>query len=268
MQKTRSLTAWVSAADDLDLQLQQVDVWRTRLDPPRDALDRLRASLSVEEAQRASRFHFSLDRDRFIAAHGFLRAILARYLHCKPDQPTFSVNPYGKPALHDHELEFNLSHSGDFALIAITRDSRVGIDVEHIRQGISSQVIAQQYFSKSEFSELQRLPLEQREAAFFTCWTRKEAYIKAQGLGLSLPLESFDVSLTPNEPATLRATRPNPRDAACWTLFSLEVHPCYAASVAAEGRELELRLWDWNSAPGNPKMEKSGSVPSLRSCSS
>jgi len=90
------------------------------------------------------------------------------------------------------------------------------------------------------------LPLDQRETAFFTCWTRKEAYIKAQGLGLSLPLESFDVSLTPNEPAILRATRPDPQEAARWTLLPLDVDPCYQAAVAVETRNAEFKLWDWH----------------------
>jgi 4'-phosphopantetheinyl transferase len=142
-------------------------------------------------------------------------------------------------------VEFNLSHSGDFALIAIAQERKVGVDVERIRSGISSHVIAQQYFSSSEFEELQSLPLEQRETAFFTCWTRKEAYIKAQGQGLTLPLESFDVSLIPNGPVILRATRPNPEEAARWTLFALDVDPCYQAAVAAEGKNVQIRLWDW-----------------------
>jgi 4'-phosphopantetheinyl transferase len=196
--------------------------------------------------QRAGRFYFPRDRDRFIAAHGCLRDVLARYLHCQPDQLTFSVNRYGKPALRNYKLEFNLSHSGDFALIAIAQGRRVGIDVEHIRQGISLQDIALQNFSKSEFAELQSLPREQQEAAFFACWTRKEAYIKAQGLGLSLPLENFDVSLHPNEPALLRATRPNHEEAARWVLLPLVVDSFYAAAVAVEGKDLEFRLWDWN----------------------
>jgi 4'-phosphopantetheinyl transferase len=244
--KTNAQPVWSPAKADLDLQPQQVDVWQARLDLPAQALERLHASLSADEMQRAARFHFLTDRDRFIAAHGFLRAVLARYLHCQPDQLTFSMNPYGKPALQAHPLEFNLSHAGEVALIAVTRERRVGIDVERIRQEISSQSIARQYFSKSEVGELQRLSLAQREIAFFTCWTRKEAYIKAQGLGLSLPLASFDVSLTPNEPAVLRATRPNPWEAARWTLFSLEVDPGYAAALAVEGKDLEFRLWDWN----------------------
>jgi 4'-phosphopantetheinyl transferase len=118
--------------------------------------------------------------------------------------------------------------------------------VERIRSGISSHVIAQQYFSKQEFAELQSLPLERRETAFFTCWTRKEAYIKAQGLGLSLALESFDVSLTANEPALLRTTRPDSQEATRWTLFSLDVDPCYQAAAAVHGPHPEFRLLDWN----------------------
>jgi 4'-phosphopantetheinyl transferase len=120
--------------------------------------------------------------------------------------------------------------------------------VERIRQGISSHVIAQQYFSKAEVAELQALPLEQRMSAFFTCWTRKEAYIKAQGLGLSLPLESFDVSLTPNKPAVLHATRPDADEASRWTLFSLELDVHHAGAVAVYGQGLNLRLWNWDPA--------------------
>jgi 4'-phosphopantetheinyl transferase len=222
-----------------------VDVWRVRLDFSAKVLDRLQGTLSEDEKERAARFHFAADRDRFIAAHGCLRSVLARYLHGGPDQFSFSTNSHGKPALDGHKLEFNLSHSGDFALIAIAQESKVGVDVERIRSGISSHMIAQRYFSPSEFEELQSLPLEQRETAFFTCWTRKEAYIKAQGQGLSLPLESFDVSLIPNEPAILRATRPNSDEAARWTLLALDVDPYYQAAVAAEGKDLQIRLWDW-----------------------
>ncbi len=272
MQKTNSHTPWSYPPDVLDLQPHQVDVWRVALDLPIDSVKLMEASLSADESERAARFHFTADKDRFIAAHVCLRDILARYLHCEPGQLNFSVNDYGKPALHDHKLEFNLSHSGDFALVGITQERKVGVDVERIRQGISSQVIARQYFSKSEVAELQALPLEQRKIAFFTCWTRKEAYIKAQGLGLSLPLESFDVSLTPKEPAILRSTRPDPHEAARWVLHSPEIDSHYASAVAVEGAALPVlhlsltgqcqgaagpgslskgqdpafRLWDWN----------------------
>lgn len=246
MQKTNLTSIWSPPPVALNLQSDQVDVWVTRSDPSRDLLGHLETTLSSDERQSAAKFHFPADRDRFITAHGCLRDVLGRYLHCEPQLLDFSANSYGKPVLREHKLEFNLSHSGDFVLIAITQERKIGVDAERIRQGISSHVIAQQYFSKAEVAELQALPMEQRVSAFFTCWTRKEAYIKAQGLGLSMPLESFDVSLTPNEPAILRATRPDAEEASRWTLFSLELDPQYAAAVAVSGQGLDLRLWNWN----------------------
>jgi 4'-phosphopantetheinyl transferase len=246
MKKNNFHSVWSFSPATLTLQPAQVDVWRVHVNPLSNVRDRLEATLSEDEKERAARFHFMADRDRFIFAHAGLRDVLSRYLPCEPDQFHFSTIAHGKPTLNEQKVEFNLSHSGDFALIAIAKECRVGVDVERIRSGISSYVIAQQYFSTSEFAELQSLPLGQRESAFFTCWTRKEAYIKAQGQGLSLPLESFDVSLIPNEAAMLRATRPDSEEAARWTLLALDVDPCYQAAVAAEGRDLEFRFWDWN----------------------
>ena len=244
------ISTWSLPPPVLDLESHQVDVWRARLDLPMDSLKTLEATLSADEIERADRFHLPADKDRFITAHGCLRDILARYHHWDPAQLSFSANDYGKPVLSsvpsERKMDFNLSHSNDFALVAVTSERKVGIDLERVRQGISAQVIARQYFSQSEFSELMALPSEQREIGFFNCWTRKEAYIKAQGLGLSLPLESFDVSLGPNEPVILRATRPDPQEAARWKLLSLEVSPDYAAALAVEGHGLEFRFWDWN----------------------
>jgi len=243
-------STWSSHPAILDLESHQVDIWRARLDLPTDSLKRLEATLSADEIQRADRFHFQGGKDRFIAAHGCLRDILARYQHWEPEQLTFSTNDYGKPALttvsSERRMDFNLSHSEDLALVAVTWERKVGVDLERLRQGISAQVIAQRYFSKSEVAELLGLPSEHREIGFFNCWTRKEAYIKAQGLGLSLSLESFDVSLDPNEPAILRATRPDPQEAARWILLSLQVDSSYASALAIEGQGLEFHFWDWN----------------------
>ena len=237
---------WTPPPDSLKLESNHADVWRLSLDLSTDSVKLNESTLSADEEKRAAHFHFEVDKNRFIVAHGVLRKILGRYLHSDPAELTFSLNQYGKPALVNSAVEFNLSHSGDFALIAVTQGRKVGVDVERIRQGISSHVIAQQYFSKSEVAELQSLPLQQRERAFFTCWTRKEAYIKAQGLGLSLPLESFDVSLAPGQPAILRATRPDPQESARWTLLSLDADPNYAGALAVEGRGVDIRLWNWN----------------------
>ena len=246
MQKGNSHTIWELPPDLLKLQSDQVDVWRISLDLTAASVKLLESSLSADEAGRAARFHFPADRNRYIVAHGCLRDILARYLNCQPARLVFSTNDYGKPALQGYELEFNLSHSGDFALVAITQARRIGIDVERIRSDMEHESIARRFFSQNEALEWMTLPPEQRPIAFFNCWTRKEAYIKAQGLGLSLPLESFDVSLDPDGPALLRATRPDPEEAARWRLLSLEVDPCYAAAVAVERNGLEFRLWDWS----------------------
>ena len=248
MQKgdSRLKASWLIPPDILELQPHQVDIWRIDLSHSIGSLEILKKTLSTDESQRAARFHFREDKDRFVAAHGSLRDILSRYLYCEPKQLRFSTNAYGKPALLDHELEFNLSHSGNFVLAAITLERKVGIDVEQIRPEISSQSIARHYFSPAEVAELFALSTEQWEIGFFGCWTRKEAYIKAQGLGLSLPLVSFDVSLNPGEPARLRATRPDPQEAERWTLISLETDPQYASAVAIEDQNVEFRFWDWN----------------------
>lgn len=137
MQKDNIMSAWSHPPAALSLEPQHVDIWRARLEFPNDSLKMWEATLSTDEAERAARFHFPADRDRFVASHGCLRGILARYLHCESGEITFSVNQYGKPALNDHKLEFNLSHSRDFALVAVTQQRKVGLDVERIRQGIS-----------------------------------------------------------------------------------------------------------------------------------
>ena len=242
MQKTN----WIPAPEPFNVLSHQVDIWRISLDLMPDSVKLFESILSADEAERAARFHFEVDKNRFIVAHGALRNILSRYLQNNSAKLTFSLNQYGKPTLVNSTLEFNLSHSGEFALVAVTQGRKVGVDVERIRQGISSHVIAQQYFSKAEVAELQSLPLEQRESAFFICWTRKEAYIKAQGLGLSLPLESFDVSLTPDHPAILRATRPDPKESARWRFLSLDVDSNYAGAVAVENDTLDFRFFSYH----------------------
>lgn len=249
-------TTWVRPPENLDIGTDRVDVWRVHLSLATPSED----SLSADERQRASRFHFDVDRDRYIVAHASLRGILSRYLQCEPSELKFSANEYGKPSLirsndfsrsvksatevaTTNDIEFNLSHSGDFALIAVARGRKVGVDVELIREGIELEDLARRNFSQAENQELMALPVEQRPLGFFNCWTRKEAYIKAQGLGLSMPLDSFDVSL--GEPAALKATRPDENESARWSLHSLNVESDYAVALAVEGNGLEIRCWDW-----------------------
>lgn len=255
MQQHDTLLTWSPPPDDLQLQSHRVDIWRVHLDLPPDPAKRLESTLSSDEAEHAARFHFEKDRSRFILAHGCLRDILARYVRCDPLALKFSTNEYGKPMLvSDSNLEFNLSHSGRYALVAVVLGRRVGIDVENIRRDIELENLARRFFSPGEVAELFSLPAEQRIPAFYNCWTRKEAYIKARGLGLSLPLDVFDVSLSPDEPVILRATRPDSAEADRWILHALAVDREYAGALAVErlsitavrDSTLEFRYWGWN----------------------
>ena len=239
-------TNWMSPPDDLSLNLNQVDVWRVSTKVSPASVRSAEPTLSADESQRAARFRFDTDRHRFTVSHIALRDILSRYLLIEPANIGFTIGEYGKPATtSDAKLDFNLSHSGDYALITLSRERKVGVDVEHFRDNMEIDKIASRFFSEKENAELMSLPSDQQQIGFFNCWTRKEAYIKAHGLGLSLSLDSFDVSLTPNEPAVLRATRPNLDKASHWTLLSLDVEDQYAGAVAVEGRDLDFRFWDW-----------------------
>jgi len=206
-------------------------------------------TLTLDERARARRFRFPRDRDRFIVARGVLRAILGRYLGVDPGRLRFRYSPYGKPALagpfEDEGIRFNLAHSQGIALYAVSRGREVGIDVEYVRADLADERIAERFFSPREVATLRAVPAEQRREAFFHCWTRKEAYVKARGEGLSLPLDQFDVSLAPGEPAALLSTPGDPPEVTRWSLQALNPGPGYVAALAVEGNGWRLRCWQW-----------------------
>ncbi len=236
---------WLSPPETPQLADDTIHVWRASLAMDSAALQRLENTLAEDERVRAGRFIFERDRNAFVAARGILRDLLSRYLSCAPQTIEFVYGPRGKPAISDkrqspQRLSFNLSHAQGLALIGIGRDREIGIDVELIRPEFGGEEIAKRYFSPQEIDELGRLPTELRAEGFFLCWTRKEAYIKAKGDGLHIPLESFDVSLTPGLPAKL-----NSDDQARWGLRSLAPEPGYAAAIVAEGDDWQLRQCRW-----------------------
>lgn len=239
---------WIKPPETLTLEANQVDIWRLSLELVPDSVKSDLSSLSAEEAEKADSFKFDKDKHRYIVSHTFVRNVLSRYLNVDPVTIEFDVNEYGKPSIKDGGVEFNMSHSVDYVLMAVTNAGRIGIDIEQIRMGIASHVIVRQYFSPAEVEELQSLPNEEdRVNAFFVGWSRKEAYIKAHGLGLALPLESFDVSFTEKQPF-LRATRPDAEEAKKWTLRTIEIDSAYKAAMCVENtNELTYRFWAWNS---------------------
>ena len=227
----------------------EVHVWRAALDEPSPRIDSFLHTLAADEKTRAQRFYFQRDRERFITAHGVLRAILGFYLNRAAKCLSFCYGSHGKPALAwesgGDAIRFNMSHSHGVALYAVARGREVGIDLEFIRCDLEVEQIAERCFSRREIATLRALPTDLRKYAFFLCWTRKEAYIKARGEALSLPLDQFDVSLIPGEPAALLSTQPDSDEALRWSLQELTLASGYVAALAVEGRGWSLSCWQW-----------------------
>lgn len=242
-------SVWRVPGQRLGLTPGEVHVWRAALDrDPADIQD-AEGALAPDEQARAKRFVFERDRGRFAVGRAVLRAILARYLAVPPDRVGLCYGPRGKPALAPSHavagLRFNLAHSDGLALYALALGREIGVDLERLRPEIATESVAENFFSPAEVTILQGLGVERRARAFFDCWTRKEAYIKARGDGLWLPLDGFEVSLAPGEPAALLATRDDPAEAARWALRELDAGPGYAAALAVEGPGCRLRCWQW-----------------------
>jgi|SRR5580698_420145 4'-phosphopantetheinyl transferase len=244
---------WLAPPERLTMSGDVVHVWRARLDQSSPVIKHFEHTLPVDERLRADRFYFRQDRDRFIAARGILRTILGRYLDRAPQALTFIYGAYGKPSLalesDANPIRFNISHSHGTALYAVTRGREIGVDLEYVRNGLAIEEIVTSFFSRTEISALCSLSAELRRRAFFACWTRKEAYIKAMGEGLSLSLAQFDVSLIPGEPAVLLATRPDSKEALRWSLHELALGPDYVAAFVVEGRDCSLSCWQWPQLP-------------------
>jgi 4'-phosphopantetheinyl transferase len=234
---------------DYALGRDEVHVWRITLDWPPARLRALNAILSINEQQKADGFHFALDRARYVVGRGVLRTILSRCMKREAKQLCFGCSTFGKPYLaagsNDIPVQFNISHSGEVVLIAFTVGRAVGIDVERMRTDLEVDRIATSVFSPYERLALQSFPAHLRFHAFFDCWTRKEAYVKAIGNGLSLPLAQFDVCFLPGHDPALLATRPDTAEARRWQIKAVDVGPDYRAAVAVEGTGCQLKIWDW-----------------------
>jgi 4'-phosphopantetheinyl transferase len=221
-----------------------VHIWQATLD---DRLaDDSKHRLSADEISRADRFHFAKDRNHFIAARGLLRTLLSAYLGINSDELRFSYAEKGKPSLEETQhsaINFNLAHSHGMAIYAFAHNREVGVDLEYIREGLAGEKIAERFFSPREIETLKSVPAERRKEAFFNCWTRKEAYIKARGEGLSMPLDEFDVSFAPGEPAALLLNHTEPAEVTRWSMRSISVPSGYAAALVAEGHSWRLRMF-------------------------
>jgi 4'-phosphopantetheinyl transferase len=240
---------WKTPAEKLKLASNEVHIWRVSLDVTVSYQKRLKSILSVDENLRAKKYHFLSDRNRFIVARGALRIILGFYLNMKPDKLQFSYGPYEKPELVDqpdgHLLHFNVSHSHGLGLCAVTQGRKLGVDLEKIHSDFTNEQISEHFFSPQEVAKLRALPTLLQEKAFFRCWTRKEAYLKAKGGGLSFELNQFEVSFAPGEPAAILNILDNPKEKNRWSLIDIDPGPGYAGALAVEGLGLDIKYLHW-----------------------
>ena len=235
----------------LTLAENQVDVWRIDLAGQGYGIHRYRCLLSQDEIQRADRFHFERHRRRFTVARAAMREILGRYTDAAPQKLVFSYGAKGKPELSGQpgksSIRFNLSHSDEVALLAVARSLTLGIDIEFVNPEVATEEIAERFFSASEVDILRAVPPTERAAAFFSCWTRKEAYIKALGEGLSVPLDSFEVAFGPGVAAALLEVRVDPDEVKRWSMYDIQIVQGYKAALVVEGKGHGLRHLPWKS---------------------
>jgi 4'-phosphopantetheinyl transferase len=239
---------WLTPSADHVLAIDEVHVWRARVDRCESCLDGLSEVITAEERGRAGTFHFAIDRHRCLIGRALARILLAHHLGQAPQELTFEHNAFHKPRLAGKfaaGLEFNISHSGEWLLIALAHRRALGVDVERMREDMATAEIAARFFSPYECAALASLPAPMQCAAFFECWTRKEAYLKARGDGLSLPLDLFDVAFLPGAEARLLATRHDPQELRRWSLCALDVGAGHKAALAVEGVGWQLRQWEW-----------------------
>ena len=230
---------------ELRLRDDEIVVWRASLDQDAELISGLERLLSDDEHERADRFRFTRDRDRFVAGRGLLRTLLGGYLAVSPQDVRFRYGAHRKPGLAGDGPWFNVSHSGHLALFAFSPSVEIGIDIELAHSHPDGERIAEHFFSAAEVAELRSLPAAHRAAGFLTCWTRKEAFLKARGDGLTLPLDAFDVTLGPDRPCALLRTAWSPGEPGHWRLVDLsDPDRGYVAALAARDHARRVSIRD------------------------
>jgi 4'-phosphopantetheinyl transferase len=222
----------------------KIDIWITALRASADDIERFSALLSADERARQARMLAGAVRDRFTIARATLRLLAARYLDNEPPEIEFNYGPRGKPAFArtDEDLRFNLAHSEDVAVYAFARGHELGVDVEHVREIHDMDRIARRFFAADECAALESLAPRDRAHAFYLAWTRKEACVKAVGDGLHIPLDSFSVTLRPDDEPRLVGFDGDPKSTRDWNLHHLEAAPGFVGAVAYRGPRKQLNV--------------------------
>lgn len=235
------MNRWESPPGQIFLDGRTVDVWLVDADDRIGSIDSLWAMLPQAEQERAARFKFEKDRRLFVIAHGALRSILSAYRHIAGESLAFVEGPNGKPSLADAPagLEFNLSHSHQMALLAVSLSRQVGVDIEYVKREFTFDEVAERFFTAREVGALRGLPAELQRQAFFKCWTSKEACLKAKGQGLSGKLDEVEITLTSDRHVQIGARVPG------WSLIELDPGDDYVGALVIEGDAAPLRCYRW-----------------------
>jgi 4'-phosphopantetheinyl transferase len=247
----RETTEWRETSQFPALGQFEIHVWRINLCRDDAEAARLEGCLNPSERKRAARFHFPHDRRRFVIRRAVLRHLLGGYAGCRPEAVGLSHTTHGKPFLEHQEkpdgLGFSCSHSADLALIALARGREIGVDLEFHRSLPEAGEMAKTFFSVLEIAELAKAPEALKQKTFFDGWTRKEAFVKAIGLGLAFPLNRFSVSLSPDQPATLLEVENDPQATERWSMRSIDAGPRSSSALAFEGRDTTVKYFEWSS---------------------
>jgi 4'-phosphopantetheinyl transferase len=241
--------SWNVPPTQLLLSRKDVHIWRAVLDLPSNNVRKLKESLSIDERMKAEHFRFERDRSRFITARGILRLILGCYLSVEPSAIRFCYKKNGKPRLQNRfaktGIQFNLSHSEGLALYVFARDHEVGVDIERIRDFPETEQMVEQFFSAREIVVFRTLSGSKKQETFFSWWTRKEAFVKATGDGLSYPIDTFDASAVPGKSIELFRILGDAEEASEWSIGDVRPAEEFAGAVAVEGGNWEVQCWQW-----------------------
>jgi 4'-phosphopantetheinyl transferase len=241
---------WLPGPMNPDLKKDEVHVWSVSVAAAPSQIERLLGSLSSDEISQARRFHFQKDRQRFMWCRALLRLILGHYLDLEPGELVLRYNPYGKLYLMHIpgriRLNFNLSHSNLLALFAITRDREVGIDVEHIRRDFPWEEMVDHFLPREESEALYALPKALQCETFLRRWTGKEAYLKARGVGISLPMDQIETSSVPGYQGNFLRVKDHFQESKDWTLVELTPAIGYIAALVVQGKNWRPACWHYS----------------------
>lgn len=236
---------WASPTKQSYILKNTIHIWKIEYSDFSGDESVLLKVLTDDELKRADKFHYKIDRKRYTVTKAFLKIILSKILSVNPVEIRFALNAHGKPKLiKPADVHFNISHSGNMGMIAVTDVAAIGVDVERYRERMTAGKAAKRFFSEKEVADFLELPEDQKLKGFFNCWTRKEAFIKALGLGLAMPLRDFDVTLKPGEKVKLTDIRKINETATDWTLKPIPLEIEYAAAFAIKSKSFEDYYWD------------------------